>query len=92
MPPRVRRRVSGFCVAAAVAASARAVAADPAPPPSDEFLEYLGGWDGEDGDWLLVQEAVGAQSPRPVPPAPVTSGTRRPPADGGAKATQEQKK
>ena len=30
-------------------------AADAAPPPaSEDFLEYLGSWDGDDADWQVV--------------------------------------
>jgi hypothetical protein len=88
--PRTGKRVKGFCVAAAVAASARAIAADPVPPPDDDFLAYLGSWEGNDEDWLVVQEAVRAESARPASAASATNEVRRPPANGGEKPQEQQ--
>lgn len=91
MPARLRRRVSGFCVAGAVAATARAFASDPAPP-SDDLLEYPGTSDAESDDWLAVPEVAGVPSPRLAPASPVANGTRPSPGEDGVKASQEQKK
>jgi len=82
-------RLRGLCVAAAVA-SARAVAADPVPPPIDDFLAYLGSWEGDDEDWWLVQEAMDAESARATSAPSATNQARRAPAEGGA--TPQEKK
>jgi len=89
MPSRTGMRLRGLCVAAAVAASARAVAADPAPPPSDDFLAYLGSWEGDDEDWWLVQEAMDAESARATSAPSATNQARRAPAEGGAKPQEK---
>jgi hypothetical protein len=82
-------RLRGLCVAAAVA-SARAVAADPVPPPSDDFLAYLGSWEGDDEDWRVVQDAIGAENVRSNSAPFATNQARRAPAESGA--TPQEKK
>jgi len=81
-----------MCVAAAVLASTPALAADRPAPPSDDLLAYLGSLDGKDEDWMVAQDAASIQA-RPAAPATVAGQqTRRPPAERGAKAPQEQSK
>lgn len=59
------------------------LAADEVATPSagDEFLEYLGSWDGDDADWQVVArvERVTAENTRPATHAPHE---RPPPVDG----------
>jgi hypothetical protein len=89
MPSRTGKRLRGLCVAAAVAASARVVAADPAPPPSDDFLAYLGSWEGDDEDWRVLLEAMGAENARSTSAPSATNQARRAPAEGGAKPQEK---
>jgi hypothetical protein len=42
---------------AAMTAGGGAASADPAPLP-EEFLEYLGSWEADDGDWLIANAAT----------------------------------
>lgn len=50
--------------------------ADPAPLPED-FLEYLGSWETDDGDWLVASAATDAGAPAAAQgtgqPAPVAA-------------------
>jgi hypothetical protein len=63
----MKRWINGALVPALLAAPMIAWPADAnAPPlPDDEFLEYLGSWDGDDADWLVAKgpDADGASSP-----------------------------
>ena len=60
MGTRIALAVAGVLLAA----TQQARAADTPPPPTDEdFLEYLGSWDGDDADWQVV-----AVEPTPTPP------------------------
>jgi hypothetical protein len=34
--------------------------------PDEEFLEYLGSWDGDDSDWLVLERVPS----KPAPPKP----------------------
>ena len=44
-------------------------AADAAPPPaSEDFLEYLGSWDGDDADWQVVAAEPPAHQKVPTTP------------------------
>ncbi len=61
------RWINGALVAALLAAPmvARSAEAARAALPDDDFLEYLGSWDGDDADWLVVKgpEASAASAP-----------------------------
>jgi hypothetical protein len=43
-----------------------ALGADALATADEEFLEYLGSWDGDDADWIVLQ---GGPS-KPAPPKP----------------------
>ena len=63
-------------------------AADAAPPPaSEDFLEYLGSWDGDDADWQVV-----AAEPPAHPKVPTTPERKQAQATAasGTGAQQEQ--
>ena len=63
-------------------------AADAAPPPaSEDFLEYLGSWDGDDADWQVV-----AAEPPAHPKVPTTPEGKQAQATAasGTGAQQEQ--
>jgi hypothetical protein len=61
MGTRIAVAVAGVLIAA----SQQARAADAAPATADEdFLEYLGSWDGDDADWQVV-----AAEPPAAPPS-----------------------
>ncbi len=63
MAARIAVAVAGVLMAAAQPARA----ADAVPPPADEdFLEYLGSWDGDDADW----QVVAAEPPQAAPSHP----------------------
>ncbi len=59
--------IEGALVSALLAAPMVARSGDQPVPalPDDEFLEYLGSWDGDDADWLVVKapEASAPSSP-----------------------------
>jgi hypothetical protein len=61
-----------------------------AVPPDAEFLEYLGSWDGDDSDWIVLQVAPSKPaSPKPAKLAPkVAEGSDH----AGGKMPQEQMK
>jgi hypothetical protein len=81
-----------MCVAAAILASTPVLAADRPAPPSDDLLAYLGSLDGKDDDWMVAQDTASIEA-RPAAPATVAGQqTRRPLAERGAKAPQEQRK
>ena len=58
--------------------------------PDEEFLEYLGSWEGDDSDWIVLQ---GVPS-KPAPPKPAKRAPKV--AEGsdhaGGKVPQEQMK
>lgn len=56
-----------FVSALLVAPGAATAADEPAPLPDDEFLEYLGSWEGDDADWLVAQGPAGVPA-QPSPP------------------------
>jgi hypothetical protein len=64
MPTRryARAQSKHAVLLAAMAASGAAVAAD-APPLPEDFLEYLGSWEGDDADWLVANAAAVASAP-----------------------------
>ena len=67
-------------------------AADAAPPPaSEDFLEYLGSWDGDDADWQVVAAEPAAGSPA-HPKVPTTPERKQAQATAasGTGAQQEQ--
>jgi hypothetical protein len=47
---------------AAMAAGSGVASAGP-PPLPDDFLEYLGSWETDDGDWLIANAATVATTP-----------------------------
>ena len=63
MGTRIAVAVAGVLIVASLPARA----ADAAAPPADEdFLEYLGSWDGDDADW----QVVAAEPPQAAPAHP----------------------
>jgi hypothetical protein len=86
------RRLMGAVASALLAVPVVAQGADApaAAVPDDEFLEYLGSWDGDDSDWVVLQGVPSKPaSKRTAEPAPKA-------AEGsdhaGGKMPQEQKK
>lgn len=77
---RALRKVVGLSALLSFGAN---LAADEVATPSagDEFLEYLGSWDGDDSDWQVVArvERVTTENARPTERAPRE---RPPPVDG----------
>ena len=73
-----------------VPAVVRAADAPAAAMPDEEFLEYLGSWDGDDSDWIVLQVAPSKPaSPKPAKLAPkVAEGSDH----AGGKMPQEQMK
>ena len=73
-----------------VPVAARSADAPAAAMPDEEFLEYLGSWDGDDADWIVLQGGRSkAASPKPAERAPkVAEGSDH----AGGKMPQEQKK
>jgi hypothetical protein len=57
MGTRRRTRPARALLLTAMAAAGVVQAADPPSLPQD-FLEYLGSWEAEDGDWLVANAAV----------------------------------
>ena len=85
-------RLMGAVASALLAVPVVAQGADApaAAMPDEEFLEYLGSWDGDDSDWVVLQG---------VPSKPASQRTTEPAqkvAEGsdhaGGKMPQEQKK
>jgi hypothetical protein len=62
----------------------------PAAMPDEEFLGYVGSWDGDDSDWIVLQGGPSKDaSPKPAERAPkVAEGSDQ----AGGKAPQEQMK
>ena len=62
------RRLMGAVASAllVVPVAARGADAPAAAMPDEEFLEYLGSWDGDDSDWIQLQRVPS----KPVPPKP----------------------
>ena len=58
--------------------------------PDEEFLEYLGSWDGDDSDWIVLQGGPSKPaSPKPAERAPkVAEGSDQ----AGGKVPQERMK
>jgi len=73
-----------------VPVAVRAADAPAATMPDEEFLEYLGSWDGDDSDWIVLQVAPSKPaSPKPAKLAPkVAEGSD----NAGGKMPQEQMK
>ena len=58
--------------------------------PDEEFLEYLGSWDGEDADWMVLQGVPSKPaSPRTAEPAQKAAEGS---GQAGGKAPQERVK
>jgi hypothetical protein len=73
-----------------VPAAARSVDTPAAAMPDEEFLEYLGSWDGDDADWIVLQGGpLKPASPKPAKLAPKVAGGSD---HAGGKAPQEQMK
>ena len=88
MKARIAVAVAGVLMATMQPARA----ADAAPPPADEdFLEYLGSWDGDDADWQVVAAEPAAGSPA-HPKVPTTPERKQAQATAasGTGAEQEQ--
>lgn len=88
MGARIAVAVAGVLVVA----MQQARAADAAPTPADEdFLEYLGSWDGDDADWQVVAAEPPAGSPA-HPKVPTTPERKQAQATAasGTGAQQEQ--
>jgi hypothetical protein len=73
-----------------VPVAVHAADAPAAAMPDEEFLEYLGSWDGDDSDWIVLQGGASKPaSPKPAERAPkVADGS----GHAGGKMPQEQKK
>jgi hypothetical protein len=73
-----------------VPVAAHGADAPAAAMPDEEFLEYLGSWDGEDSDWLVLHGVPSKPTaPKPAERAPkVAEGSDQ----AGGKAPQEQMK
>ncbi len=73
-----------------VPVAVRGADAPAAAMPDEEFLEYLGSWDGDDADWIVLQGGpLKPASPKPAklaPKAAIGSG------HAGGKVPQEQMK
>jgi hypothetical protein len=72
MGARRNTRQTGALLLAALSAAGIARATD-APPLPQDFLEYLGSWESDDGDWLVANAAAtptAAQTPAPAVAAP----------------------
>lgn len=85
-------RIAVAVAGALMAAMQPARAADAVPPPADEdFLEYLGSWDGDDADWQVVAAKPPAGSPA-HPKVPTTQERKQAQATAasGTGAEQEQ--
>jgi len=85
-------RVMGAVASAllVVPVAARGADAPAAALPDEEFLEYLGSWEGDDADWILLRGV-------PSKPAPAKPAERSPKvAEGsdqtGGKVPQERMK
>ena len=84
-------RLMGAMASALLVVPVAARGADaPAALPDEEFLEYLGSWEGDDSDWILLQ---GVPS-KPAPPKPAERAPKA--AEGsdqtGGKMPQERMK
>lgn len=86
---RPRRDVAALILAVGSVAVASA-ANPPAPPPEDDFLAYLGSWEGDDGDWQVAEAALPEPKARTAASA-AKEQPRRAPADGAVKTAQERK-
>jgi hypothetical protein len=83
------RWINGALTAALLAAPMVARSADPPASalPDADFLEYLGSWDGDDADWLVVK---GPEASAPSAPARADRGTKDSKREGDDAASQEQ--
>jgi hypothetical protein len=70
--------------------AARGADAPASALPDEEFLEYLGSWDGDDSDWIVLQGGPSkSATPKPAERAPkVAEGSDQ----TGGKVPQEQVK
>jgi hypothetical protein len=83
------RWINGALVAALLAAPIVARSAEQPVPalPDEDFLEYLGSWDGDDADWLVVK---GPEASAPSAPAHADRGTKDSKREGDHAPSQEQ--
>ncbi len=73
-----------------VPVAAQGADAPAATMPDEEFLEYLGSWDGDDADWIVLQGGPSKPaSPKPAEPAPKAAEGS---GQAGGKAPQERVK
>lgn len=81
-----------MCAVASVllAVPAMAGATDVPAVPDEEFLEYLGSWEGDDADWIVLQGVPSKPAaPKPAKIAPKVAGGSD---HAGGKVPQEQMK
>ena len=85
------RRLMGAVVSALLVVPVAAQGADaPSALPDEELLEYLGSWDGDDSDWIVLQGVPSKPaSSKPAERAPkVAEGSDQ----AGGKVPQERMK
>jgi hypothetical protein len=92
MATRRTTRPAGALLLAAMSAAGIASAAD-VPPLPEDFLEYLGSWESEDGDWLVANAAARPMAARAPAPAAAAPGKSPKAEQGGVQtpATTERK-
>jgi hypothetical protein len=85
------RWINGVLVAALLAAPmvARSVDQPVSAPPDEDFLEYLGSWEGDDSDWLVVKGPEGSATSAPAGADRDTKDSKR---EGDHASSQEQSK
>jgi hypothetical protein len=72
MGPRRNTRRTGALLLAALSTAGMVRAAD-SPSLPEDFLEYLGSWEAEDGDWMVANAAAtptAARTPEPAAASP----------------------
>ena len=83
-------RLMGAVASALLVVPVAARGADAPAAADEEFLEYLGSWDGDDSDWIVLQGGpLKPASPKPAKLAPKVAGGSE---HAGGKAPQEQLK
>jgi hypothetical protein len=72
-----KQRSTRLLLLAAMAAGSGVASAGP-PPLPDDFLEYLGSWETDDGDWLIANADTVATTPTASRTGGPTSDAARP--------------
>lgn len=92
MTTRRATRPAGALLLAAMSTGGIASAADALSLPED-FLEYLGSWEVDDGDWLVANAAATPAAARAPAPAAAAQGKSPKAEQGGVQtpATTERK-